>query len=123
MDHQDRDHHRDHRRDLWLEPIKHVVQRRLSREQGFKQRNPQCDICEYTLDIGFKNFDLSRLLDALYVRAQMQEFGAQVDANSGYAGSVAILYNVINAKYVNDVSSINITTRTPMQVFMILSKG
>ena len=52
----------------------------------------------------------------------MQEFGAQVDANSGYAGNVAILYNAINAKYVNDVPSINTTTRTPMQVFMILTK-
>ena len=113
-DHRDRDHLRGQNQHLEL------VRRHLDRdERGLKLRNLKrpnllYDICQFILVINLKNIDLSRVLDVLCVEAQVQEFGVQADAKSGYAGSVVTQYDVTNAVYVND-SHLTITIRLQEQ--------
>ena len=110
MDHRDQDRHRD--RNQRLELAKRDLDQGGSNEQELKLRNLLYGICQFTQVIDLENTDLSRVLDALYAEAQMQEFGVQADAKSGYAGNAATQYNVINAVCVNDLRS-TITTNAP----------
>ena len=118
MDHRDQDRHRD--RNQHLELAKRDLDRGGSNEQELKLRNLKLrkllyGICQFTQVIDLENTDLSRVLDALYAEAQMQEFGVQADAKSGYAGNAATQYNVINAVCVNDLR-LTSTTNVPGHV-------